>query len=138
MEHASPFACVSSPLSVPLMNKYETFKIKDKFTPLKLKISTRWKKSRVPKSPVPTKYLDKFQIILKTYELGLRFKEKTAGMLQQEELELLSSRKTKKKHKIIQGGGDYARRWAKALGRVTPRQESPVPEKQELHQSSQT
>ena len=31
--------------------------------------------------PPPT-YLDNFSIILKTYEFGLRFKERTAGRLQ--------------------------------------------------------
>ena len=30
----------------------------------------------------PPNYLDNLQIILKTYEFGLRFKERTAGMLQ--------------------------------------------------------
>ena len=38
----------------------------------------------------PPNYLDNFQIILKTYKLGLRFKERTAGMLQREEFSLLS------------------------------------------------
>ena len=42
----------------------------------------RWRKSRVPKSPVPPNYLDNLQIILKIYEFGLRFKERPAGMLQ--------------------------------------------------------
>ena len=31
---------------------------------------------------VPPAYLDNFQIILKTFEFNLRFKERTAGMLQ--------------------------------------------------------
>ena len=35
-----------------------------------------------PSQLSPPTYLDKFQIILKTYEFGLRFKERTAGMLQ--------------------------------------------------------
>ena len=30
----------------------------------------------------PSNYLDNLQIILKIYEFGLRFKERTAGMLQ--------------------------------------------------------
>ena len=30
----------------------------------------------------PPTYLDNFQIILKTYKFGMRFKERTAGMLQ--------------------------------------------------------
>ena len=30
----------------------------------------------------PPNYLDKLQIILKIYKFGLRFKERTAGMLQ--------------------------------------------------------
>ena len=50
----------------------------------------RWRKSRVSKSPVPTKYLDNLQIILKIYECGLIFKERTAGMLQWEEFTLVS------------------------------------------------
>ena len=50
----------------------------------------RWQKSTVAKSAVPPNYLDKFQIILKTYKFGLRFKERTAGLLQWEEFTLLS------------------------------------------------
>ena len=45
---------------------------------------------RVPKSPGPTKNLDSFQILLNTYEFHLRFKEKTAGMLQREGFSLLT------------------------------------------------
>ena len=35
-----------------------------------------------PSHPFPPTYLDNFQIILNTYKFGLRFKERTAGMLQ--------------------------------------------------------
>ena len=45
-------------------------------------------------------------------------------------------RKKIKKLKSIQGKGAPARSQAKAAGREPPGQESPVPEKQELHQSS--
>ena len=42
-------------------------------------------------SLLPQIYLDNFQIILNTYEFDLRFKERTAGMLQREEFPLLTS-----------------------------------------------
>ena len=42
----------------------------------------RWRKSRVPKSPVSTKLPRKPSNYLKIYEFGLRFKERPAGMLQ--------------------------------------------------------
>ena len=59
----------------------------------------RWWKSRVPKSPAPPNYQDNLQIILKIYEFGLRFKERTAGMLQWEEFMLHQGRKTGKKER---------------------------------------
>ena len=40
--------------------------------------------------PTPPTYLDYCQIILKTYEFDLRFKERTAGMLQREGFSLLT------------------------------------------------
>ena len=43
-----------------------------------------------PSQLSPPDYLDKFQITLKTYKFGLRFKERTAGMLQWEDFMLLS------------------------------------------------
>ena len=43
-----------------------------------------------PSHLFPPTYLDTFQIILKTYEFGLIFKERTAGMLQREEFVLLT------------------------------------------------
>ena len=43
-----------------------------------------------PSHLAPPTYLDNFKIILKTYELCLRFKERTAGTLQREEFGLLT------------------------------------------------
>ena len=43
-----------------------------------------------PNHLFPPNYLDNIQIILKIYEFSLRFKERTAGMLQREEFMLLS------------------------------------------------
>ena len=44
-----------------------------------------------PSNLSPQTYLGNFQIILKTYKFDLRFKERTAGMLQKEEFSVLTS-----------------------------------------------